>query len=64
MLTKDRDFVLLLERLGPPPQIVWLTIGNTSNAHLTRILSKSLGSAFDLLGKGEPLVEITDKAQI
>ena len=29
--TKDIDFVLLLERLGPPPQVIWLTCGNTSN---------------------------------
>ncbi len=62
VLTKDRDFVLLLERLGPPPQVLWLTIGNTSNAHLRKVLSKSLSPAFDLLRRGEPLVEMADKA--
>lgn len=25
VLTKDTDFVLLLDRYGPPPQIIWLT---------------------------------------
>jgi predicted nuclease of predicted toxin-antitoxin system len=25
VLTKDSDFVGILERLGPPPQIIWLT---------------------------------------
>jgi len=32
VLTKDSDFVHLLERFGPPPQVIWLTCGNTSRA--------------------------------
>ena len=32
VITKDRDFVELLGRLGPPPKIIWITCGNTSNA--------------------------------
>ncbi|MCR5887625.1 DUF5615 family PIN-like protein [Hymenobacter sp. J193] len=31
IITKDADFRSLLEQLGPPPQILWLTCGNTSN---------------------------------
>jgi len=30
VMTKDSDFVLLLDRLGPPPQVIWITCGNTS----------------------------------
>jgi predicted nuclease of predicted toxin-antitoxin system len=26
VLTKDSDFVLLLEQLGSPPQVLWLTV--------------------------------------
>jgi len=63
VLTKDRDFVLLLELLGPPPQVIWLTIGNTSNADLRKVLSKSLNSVIDLLRRGEPLVEVADQRQ-
>lgn len=59
MLTKDSDFVLLLEQLGPPPQVLWLTIGNTSNAHLKEVLSGSFAPARELLLRGEALVEIT-----
>lgn len=33
-MTKDSDFVDLVERLGAPPQIIWLTCGNTSNVRL------------------------------
>lgn len=34
VVTKDQDFPKLLERSGPPPQVVWLTCGNVSNAEL------------------------------
>ena len=37
ILTKDEDFVVLVERLGPPPQVIWLTCGNVSNARLKKI---------------------------
>jgi predicted nuclease of predicted toxin-antitoxin system len=39
VLTKDADFLRLLETFGPPPQILWLTCGNTSNARLRQVLS-------------------------
>jgi len=60
VMTKDRDFVELLERLGPPPQVIWLTCGNTSNKAMRRILSVALPGAITLLHQGEPLVEISD----
>jgi predicted nuclease of predicted toxin-antitoxin system len=59
MMTKDSDFVDLVERLGPPPQIIWLTCGNTSNARLRNILSEILPRALELLESGEVLVEIS-----
>jgi predicted nuclease of predicted toxin-antitoxin system len=58
VLTKDSDFVRLLVELGPPPQVIWLTCGNTSNARLRQILSKALPGALSLLESGQPLVEI------
>jgi len=60
VMTKDRDFVEMVDRVGPPPQVIWLTCGNTSNAVLRGILEVALPNAFNLLGAGEPLVEITD----
>jgi predicted nuclease of predicted toxin-antitoxin system len=60
VLTKDSDFVLLLEQLGPPPQVLWLTIGNTSNARLKEVLSKTFPTIQNLLLRGEPLVEISE----
>ena len=61
VMTKDRDFVLLLEQLDAPPQILWITLGNTSNAHLKEALSKTFPAARELLLRGEPLVEISDR---
>ncbi len=57
-ITKDSDFVDLVGRLGSPPQIIWLTCGNTSNAELRRILSLTLLDALAQLQAGEKLVEI------
>jgi predicted nuclease of predicted toxin-antitoxin system len=59
VLTKDSDFVRLLERRGPPPRVVWLTCGNTSNLVLTRILERSWSTVALILAAGESLVEIT-----
>ncbi len=59
VMTKDSDFVSLLERFDSPPKIIWLTCGNTSNANLKIILSKTLQDAIDLLESGEKIVEIS-----
>jgi len=58
VMTKDSDFVLLLDKLGPPPQVIWMTCGNTSNARLKEVLTNTLPKAIDLLHLGEKLVEI------
>lgn len=58
VMTKDSDFVELINRLGSPPQVIWLTCGNTSNVRLKQILSTTLLQAIQLLQAGEPLVEI------
>ena len=60
VMTKDRDFLWLLERLGSPPQVLWVTCGNTSNARLRHILQSALPKALKLLEQGENLVEISD----
>lgn len=59
VMTKDSDFVQLLAAYGPPPQIIWLTCGNTSNVHLKQLLSRSFTQALSLPGTGEALVEIS-----
>jgi predicted nuclease of predicted toxin-antitoxin system len=60
VMTKDSDFVDLLDRLGPPPQVIWITCGNTTNARLREVLGATLTEALRLLEAGERLVEIRD----
>jgi len=60
IMSKDGDFQRLLDRHGPPPQIVWITCGNTSNVRMRELLMPSLPKAVALLRQGEPLVEISD----
>ena len=60
VMTKDADFVDLLDRFGPPPRVLWVTCGNTSNARLRDILRAALPTALALLERGEPLVEISE----
>ena len=61
VMTKDRDFVDLVERLGPPPQVLWITSGNTSNLDMQRILATAWPAASELLRNGDPLVEISGR---
>lgn len=60
VMSKDSDFVELVERLGIPPQVLWITCGNTTNSRLKQILGKCFSQALMLLQNGEPIVEIND----
>ena len=59
-MTKDRDFVDLLERYVPPPKVLCVTCGNTSNARIRSVLAREFPSALELLNGGDSLVELTD----
>ena len=58
VLTKDSDFVRLLEQQGSPPRILWLTCGNTAEVALQQILLRHLTTALGMLAGCEDLVEI------
>lgn len=60
VMTKDYDFVSLLRKEGPPPRVLWITAGNTSNAHLRGLFNKALRNALELINQGESFVEISD----
>jgi predicted nuclease of predicted toxin-antitoxin system len=61
VMTKDADFAEMVDRLGPPPAVIWLTCGNTSNAALRSLLKGTLPKALELIGHGEALVEISGR---
>ena len=58
VMTKDEDFVDLVERLGIPPQVLWVRCGNMSNARFKSVLLRTLPDAIVLLENRELVVEI------
>jgi predicted nuclease of predicted toxin-antitoxin system len=59
VMSNDSDFNHMLQVFGPPPQIIWVTAGNTSNIRMQEILHRHLARVIDLLQKGEKIVEIS-----
>jgi predicted nuclease of predicted toxin-antitoxin system len=53
----------MVERLGPPPAVIWLTCGNTSEAALRVLLKSTLSRALELIDRGDALVEISGKKE-
>ena len=60
VMTKDSDFPNLLDRFGPPPKVIWVTCGNTSNRRMRKILKQTLRSAVEMLQGEEEIIEIGD----
>ena len=60
VVTKDEDFVRLLEAQGAPPQVVWITVGNVRNPTLQALWIRSWHHVLIQLDAGEPLIEIAD----
>ena len=60
VMTKDSDFVTLLEQHGPPPQVIWVTCGNTSNGHLKSLVESGWRTILPMLERGEALIELRD----
>lgn len=42
VMSKDDDFIQLIEQRGTPPKLIWITCGNTSNARMRKILSTTI----------------------
>ena len=62
VVTKDADFIDLLEQHGPPPQVILVTCGNTSNARLRELIESAWPSILPMLERGEALVELGDQS--
>lgn len=58
VMSKDSDFLNLLDRHGPPPKVIWVTCGNTSSQRMRTILERLPQPAIEMLEGGEALVEI------
>jgi predicted nuclease of predicted toxin-antitoxin system len=58
VLTKDVDFVDLVQRRGTPPQVIWVTLGNTSNAAMKEVFLATFEDVRRIVESGEPIVQI------
>jgi predicted nuclease of predicted toxin-antitoxin system len=59
IVTKDIDFVWLMRgRAIPPPYVLWVRCGNTSNAALEVLFASRFAAAKALFEAGEALVEL------
>ena len=62
LVSKDSDFVELVSRFGPPPQLLWVTCGNVTNERLRQVFATVFRSACALVDEGRAIVEIGDRA--
>jgi predicted nuclease of predicted toxin-antitoxin system len=58
IVTKDEDFALRVNATETGPSVVWLRVGNTSNAALRAWLIPRVPQIAALLNQGTRLVEI------
>lgn len=59
LISKDSDFVELVSRFGPPPQLLWLTCGNVTNRRLQALFGQMFSEAMSLLAAGQAMVELS-----
>jgi len=58
VLTKDEDFIDIVTRLGPPPQMLWVRVGNCGNTDLRSFRQAVLPAALEALDRGDAVVEL------
>lgn len=63
LISKDADFVDLVQTFAPPPKLIWLTCGNVTNSRLQVVFQQSWLNVTALLTAGEAIVELGDTPQ-
>ncbi len=59
IVTKDEDFQALAIQQGfPPPQVIWVRLGNCRKGPLLDAFSRVLPSLKELLAAGDSIIEI------
>jgi predicted nuclease of predicted toxin-antitoxin system len=58
LLSKDGDFAILVERAGPPPQVLWLVCGNIALARIRAVLQAEMRPALKALDHGAAVVRL------
>lgn len=60
LISKDGDFVGLIDQHGAPPRLIWVTCGNVTNRRLRQVFEQLFEDALAHLEAGESVVEIGD----
>lgn len=60
LVSKDEDFQALSIRLGPPPQVVWVRLGNCRKPVLLEVFDRWMDTLVHALDAGEAIVELRD----
>ena len=58
IVSKDADFIGLLESLDQPPQLLWVRVGNAANRILFARLTAQWSKIESELGGGQAVVEV------
>jgi predicted nuclease of predicted toxin-antitoxin system len=58
IVTKDEDFAQLAAVRPPPPRVLWIRLGNTTNANLIRTLEAHWPDLIAHFEAGAPVVEV------
>lgn len=59
IISKDQDFREMAILKGPPPQVIWVRLGNCRRTDLIAAFDRSCISLHDTLSLGIPLAELT-----
>jgi predicted nuclease of predicted toxin-antitoxin system len=59
LISKDSDFVDLTQRFGSPPKLIWVTVGNVTNANLRRLFTATFKDILTLLEEDTNIVELS-----
>ena len=60
IVSKDEDFQDLAIRLGPPPQVIWVRLGNCRKHALFPVFDRLMPGITTALDLGEAIVELRD----
>jgi predicted nuclease of predicted toxin-antitoxin system len=58
LISKDSGFVELVQRFGSPPKLIWVTVGNVTNANLRKLFTATFKDILTLLEGDTEIVEL------
>lgn len=58
LISKDSDFVELVQHHGSPPKLIWVTVGNVTNANLRQLFTATFKNILTVLAEDTDIVEL------